>query len=126
MKYFILLCMIFCHIVDDYYLQGILASMKQKSWWQQNTPDKLYRHDYIMALLMHAFSWSFMIMLPIAVFMYCQQWQFNPLIIGIYLFNMLIHAVVDHQKANRKTINLIQDQLIHLAQIVVTWITIMC
>lgn len=29
-KIFILALMIFCHIVDDYYLQGILAQMKQK------------------------------------------------------------------------------------------------
>lgn len=27
---FILFCMIFCHIIDDYYLQGWLASAKQK------------------------------------------------------------------------------------------------
>ena len=34
-KIFILLFMIMMHIVDDYYLQGILASMKQKSWWMK-------------------------------------------------------------------------------------------
>ena len=26
------------HIVDDYYLQGILAKMKQKSWWKEVAP----------------------------------------------------------------------------------------
>lgn len=30
-KIFILFTMIFCHIVDDYYLQGWLASAKQKN-----------------------------------------------------------------------------------------------
>ena len=33
MSWFLVLiffAMCFCHIVDDYYLQGILASMKQK------------------------------------------------------------------------------------------------
>ena len=39
--------MIFCHIVDDYYLQGKLASMKQKSWWEKNAPDRLYKYDYL-------------------------------------------------------------------------------
>lgn len=65
-KIFILLFMIMMHIVDDYYLQGILASMKQKSWWkkQPNYKDK-YSNDYLIALMMHAFSWSFCIMLPI-------------------------------------------------------------
>lgn len=33
----LLLCMLFCHIVDDYYLQGWLASAKQKSWWEKIT-----------------------------------------------------------------------------------------
>ena len=68
-KYFIFILMVFCHIVDDYYLQGILASMKQRKWWIDNAPKKLYRHDYIAALVMHAFSWAFMIMLPIAAYM---------------------------------------------------------
>lgn len=31
-KLLILATMIFCHIADDYYLQGILAQMKQRSW----------------------------------------------------------------------------------------------
>lgn len=121
MKYFILLCMIFCHIVDDYYLQGILASMKQKSWWEQNAPDKLYRYDYIMALLMHAFSWSFMIMLPIAVFTLWIGLPFGKWIIKLYIGNMMCHALVDNYKANYKKINLITDQIIHLLQIILTW-----
>ena len=36
---FIVLCMIFCHIVDDYYLQGWLASAKQKVFWKENAPE---------------------------------------------------------------------------------------
>ena len=66
---FIFLLMIFCHIVDDYYLQGWLASAKQKRYWEENAPDKMYKHDYIWALIMHSFSWTFMIMLPVAFLM---------------------------------------------------------
>lgn len=36
LKTILLLTMLFCHIVDDYYLQGWLASAKQKSWWEKN------------------------------------------------------------------------------------------
>ena len=61
MKILILFAMIFCHIVDDYYLQGWLASAKQKEWWKANAPDSLYSLDYIWALIMHSFSWAFMI-----------------------------------------------------------------
>ena len=61
----ILLTMIFLHIVDDYYLQGILAQMKQKKFWKEQAPDEKYKYDYIWALIMHGFSWAFMIMLPL-------------------------------------------------------------
>ena len=118
---FILLLMIFLHIVDDYYLQGILASMKQKSWWEKNAPDPLYKNDYRIALLEHAFSWTFMIMLPIAV---CMLIGYNiPTIyyFALFIFNFFCHAFVDNEKANKKTINLIIDQTIHLIQIALTW-----
>ena len=114
---FIFILMVFCHIVDDYYLQGWLASAKQKDWWKNNAPDPLYSLDYIWALIMHTFSWSFMIMLPIAF-----KLSFNADIIFIACFatNMVVHAVVDDLKANRKKINLWVDQLIHILQIIIT------
>ena len=45
-KILFLLGMIFCHIIDDYYLQGWLAFAKQKEWWTKNTPNPLYKYDY--------------------------------------------------------------------------------
>lgn len=119
MKLFILLCMIFFHIVDDCYSQGILASMKQKSWWKNNYPDKLYRYDYLMALFMHSFSWAFMIMLPPTVYTMIIGGTWYPM---LYVLNLCVHFYVDNLKANKMKINLIQDQCIHLVQIVVTWV----
>lgn len=115
---FILLSMIFLHIIDDYKLQGILANMKQKKWWrEQKEYNSLYKNDYIIALVEHSFSWSFMIMLPIAVILH-----FN---VGwwliVYIINMVIHAFVDNLKANKLKINLVIDQLIHIVQIIITW-----
>ena len=116
---FVLLSMIFCHIVDDYYLQGWLASAKQKSWWEKNAPDKLYKNDYIMALIMHSMSWSFMIMLPLAVYnSFNVGWSFTV----VFIINALIHGIVDNLKANVKKINLIQDQMIHIIQIILTFV----
>lgn len=111
--------MIFCHIVDDYYLQGWLASAKQKRYWEENAPDKMYKHDYIWALIMHSFSWAFMIMLPVAFFM---NFNINLGFIAMFIWNVVIHIVTDDAKANKKKINLIQDQIIHLAQIVLTFL----
>lgn len=121
MNVLILLAMIFLHIVDDYYLQGILASMKQKSWWKENAPDPLYKHDYIVALMEHAFSWTFMIMLPVGIYTIFYDKSIVPVII-MFLSNWVTHSVVDHSKANVKVINLVIDQVIHILQIIVTWV----
>lgn len=116
---FIILAMVFCHIVDDYYLQGCLASMKQKKWWQENAPQKLYKYDYIVALIMHSMSWSFMVMLPIAISI---NFNVSALFIIIFVGNTIIHAVVDDLKANKLKTNLIVDQSIHILQIIITYV----
>ena len=109
--------MIFAHIVDDYYLQGILASLKQKTWWEnQKSYKPMYKYDYIVALIMHAFSWSFMISLPILYL------GFTKSIVFLIILNTIIHGIVDDLKANKHKINLIIDQSIHIIQIVITWI----
>lgn len=114
---FIVLSMLFCHIVADYNLQGWLASAKQKSWWANNSPGKLYKYDYIMALAMHSFSWSFMIMLPIAAY---YGFNIGETYCGLLILNSLAHAYIDDLKANKRKINLIADQLLHMAQIAIT------
>ena len=114
---FIILCMIFCHIIADYNLQGWLASAKQKSYWEKNAPDQMYKHDYICALVAHSFSWTFMIMLPL---MYAVGFKVNSFLLFLFASNVLIHAITDNFKANIKVINLWQDQSIHMYQIVIT------
>ena len=118
MKLFILFLMFFLHIVDDYYLQGILAKMKQKKWWKENTNDNRCRYDYIIALLMHAFSWSFLTLMPIVLYL---QSLYIWLCVAL-LINTVIHCIVDDLKANKLKINLIADQSIHIIQLIITWI----
>ena len=115
---FVLALMVFCHIVDDYYLQGILSQMKQRSWWAANTQDPIYKFDWIMAMAMHAFSWAFMIMLPFAI-----QCRFQPTSVYFVLLilNAAVHFWTDNLKANKRVFNLVLDQSIHLTQILVTW-----
>ena len=117
-KMFTLLLMIFCHIVDDYYSQGWLASAKQKKYWQENAPEKMYKYDYIWALIMHSFSWAFMVMLPIA---YSLSFSLNISFLIVFVVNVAIHAFTDDLKANKRKINLWTDQLIHIWQILFTW-----
>ena len=117
----LLLLMILMHIVDDYYLQGILASMKQKKWWiKQEGYKSLYKNDYKMALLMHSMSWSIMILLPATFFLNVNQY----VLLGIFVINAFIHYHIDDLKANKLQINLILDQTIHIMQVIATWILV--
>ena len=119
---FICIMMLFCHIVDDFYLQGILAKMKQKSWWEENAPDKLYKNDYLTALIIHALSWSIMICLPLMCYTVINNINNGMVFMSIAIIgNMIIHAVVDNLKANLHIINLHQDRLVHFIQIIVTF-----
>ncbi len=123
-KILILLGMIFCHIVDDYYLQkaGSLAFLKQKDWWKENAPDPMYKYDYIVALIMHSFSWTFSITLLPLIYSVITGREYNLI---IFILNVALHAIIDDLKANHKEINLIQDQCLHLLQIVITWLLYM-
>lgn len=126
MKILILFIMLFLHLVDDYYLQGILASMKQKKWWEEQTIDPKYKNDYKIALAEHAFSWTFMIMLPAMVSIFYNKSYYESTMVYTFCFilNCIIHGIVDDLKANKLKINLVQDQLIHIVQVIVTWFLI--
>lgn len=117
----LLIFMLFAHIVDDYYLQGWLASAKQKKWWAKNAPDELYRNDYLMALFCHSLSWSIMTFLPILIYSLCNNIALDWFYLAIPI-NLSIHFIVDDLKANKLKINLIADQSIHFIQIIITWL----
>lgn len=108
--------MIFLHVLDDFFIQslGFLANGKQIAWWKREAPDPMYRHDYIMCLIMHSLSWSFMIMLPLAWY---HDFNVGIPFLLVYLANAMLHGTVDDLKANRHKLNLIADQCIHLVQI---------
>ena len=120
MKIALLIFMLFAHIVDDYYLQGWLASATTKNWWKKNAPDELYSKDYIMALFCHSLSWSIMIFLPILIYSLYNKIDLNWFYLAIPI-NLIIHAVIDDLKANKFKINLIIDQNIHFTQIFITY-----
>jgi hypothetical protein len=62
-------------------------------------------------------SWSIMILSPILFLLEMPQ----MLLLIAFCINTLIHYVTDDLKANKGQINLIQDQTIHLIQIIATW-----
>ena len=126
-KFFVtLLFMCFCHIIDDFFLQRILADMKQKTWWEKNAPDEMYKNDYKCALIVHSFSWAFSIMLPILIMNWAAIMASNMLMFAflcIFSVNVFLHALTDNAKANLKIISLCYDQGFHLVQIL---LSLMC
>lgn len=116
----LLLFMILAHIADDFYLQGKLAKMKQKVWWEKLFDYKsLYKHDYKMALLIHSMSWSIMILVPAMVLLP----TVSPyLLFASFIINTIIHYWIDNEKCNKLRINLMADQTIHFLQVLATWV----
>ena len=120
---FLLLSMVFCHIIADYNLQGILAQLKQKEWWEKNYPDFKYKNDYKIALLMHSLSWAFFIEIPLYIYFLTSSPSASLKLLNILvIINTFFHYVIDDKKANKHTLNLELDQQLHMIQIMVTFI----
>lgn len=118
---YVLFMMLFLHILDDFHLQGCLANMKQKAWWVKNVPpDPKYKYDWIPALVAHVISWTIIVMLPCVLFMDAPV----ALVVALFLFNCAVHFFVDDLKCNRLAIGLVEDQLLHLSQIIFTFLVI--
>lgn len=127
-----LIIMLFLHVFADFNMQGILASMKQQSWWSEQAQNHKisladvlgrYKNDYKMALAAHAFEWSFVVLLPLFVLCFTDLAYWPRVIIYLCLIasNTWFHAMVDDSKANKQQLNLVEDQILHLVQIVVSW-----
>ena len=116
---FVLIAMLFMHVLDDYVLQApCLCNLKQRDFWKKNAPDKQYKKDYIVALIMHSISWSFMIMLPCALVL---DFKVGFGFAYFFVLNTAMHTFIDHLKANVKVINLWIDQICHMIQIAGTF-----
>lgn len=119
MKLFLL--MLLLHFIADYTLQGCLANMKQKSWWVEQWHKhgfdfEKYKYDYVCSLICHALHQTLITFAPIIFFSDLSDIGITAVAFG----NTAIHAIIDHAKANKFKINLIVDQLLHLAQILIT------
>ena len=138
-KIFILIAMILLHIIEDFHLQGILATMKQKSWWEhelikthkytEKTWNK-YKYDYVISLIVHSLENSIFIVLPIIIDQLIYTFTTNPnnsyfiMWIAYILFNTIVHSYIDDLKCNKLKINLITDQLLHFITII--WLFVGC
>ena len=71
----------------------------------------------LIALFLALSSVNFLVLPPTIVLMVIGGiWK--PVLL---IVNLLIHMFVDNLKANEKKINLIQDQMIHIIQVIFTW-----
>ena len=109
----VLILMLLAHFFADFHLQGILADMKQEQWWN-NSKNK---YDYLAALAIHSAEWTLWMMIPLFLLPYLDLGMF----LLLAALNIVVHSLTDNSKANYRDINLVQDQLIHLAQIAFTY-----
>lgn len=118
---FILASMFFMHVVADFNLQGIMASMKQKTWWQKQEgyDEEDNGNDYKFPLFWHSLRWSFCIMLPLFI---ANGLKINLVGLIFFCLNIWWHYKTDDAKANKYFLNLVDDQIIHILQIVATFI----
>ena len=110
------LCMLL-HLIADFSLQGILADMKRKVWWDSHTSSynrAKYKNDYQIAMVSHALMWSLVTFLPLAFVV--NKYAFSCIVV----WNAWIHGTIDHFKANELKLNLVEDQTFHILQIVIT------
>lgn len=132
------------HIIGDFVLQGnFLANAKQKNYWikqidleypadkvgidKHQKAKRFYQLDFIPVLLSHSLLWTSCIFLPIGIYLaYTNQLQdMIPIFTIEYILNLFMHAIVDDLKANDRVINLCIDQLLHILQIAVTYVTLL-
>lgn len=117
----VFILMLLAHFFADFHLQGILADMKQEQWWKrQEGYNSKCKYNYIAALAIHSAEWTLWIMIPLFLLPHLD--------LGIFLLlaalNVIVHSLTDNSKANYKDISLIQDQIIHLEQIVFTYVAL--
>lgn len=118
---FLFILMLFLNYIGDYVIQkaGFLAELKQKSWWEKNAPNPLYVDDYKFALLVHSFTWAFITMLPIAIL---KNYQIGFGFLILLIVNTVVHTFIDDLKANKEKINLWGDQILHIIQVLATFL----
>ena len=113
------------HVLDDFGLQHFthLNELKQKAWWTEQLKKypaldaRLYKHDYIVCLMLHAFKWTCLTMVPMLIaFGLPSAWTLALLVI----FSTATHAFIDDLKANKLKISLLQDQAMHVLQLIVS------
>jgi hypothetical protein len=120
LKILVLWLMIFMHIIGDWILQtDKMADLKQKKTWEKF--GALYKYDYMVVLILHSICWSFCIIAPLLII------QRNTILLSVWIIiNTYMHSVIDNEKANKFSINLLADQLLHLIQIITTWFIVCC
>ena len=109
----VFILMLLAHFFADFHLQGILADMKQEQWWN-NSKNK---YDYLVTLAIHSAEWTLWMMIPLFLLPYLDLGMF----LLLAALNIVVHSLTDNSKANYRDISLVQDQVIHLAQIAFTY-----
>lgn len=124
MKALILFTMIFLHIVGEFYLQGMLAKMKKKRWWYRHEPEDGGRYNHIAALIIHGYSWSFIVHLPFTgLIVLCDMFDCMAVLSLSLLSHAVLHALLANDRINHDFLDFADEQACHVAQVFIVWVT---
>lgn len=112
--------MVLLHVIEDFHMQGIMAQMKQREFWREYP--EMYADDWIPVILLHGFEWAMIVSVPCLL---ASWFDVSAWFIVTMVAMGLVHAYVDHLKANRLRITLVQDQAMHIVQIAVILVVYM-
>ena len=118
----------FCNLMEVYHIQGCLKEQRTKKWWQskvKNSEDKNEEADnngWIPCLIAHALEWCFISMIPLAIYGYSRfgfENEFWWYWIAVFVFNTIVHYVIDIFKTHYDRITWSVDQALHCLQIII-------
>lgn len=110
--YLLLTLMLLMHIIEDFHVQGRMADMKQRSFWEPY--GEMYGNDHKVVLLLHGFEWAVFVSIPLFLFADV-HWSYFAVMVSM----AVCHAMIDDAKCNGRTLNLVEDQTAHVMQVIV-------
>ena len=108
----ILIMMMFCHVVEDFYLEGCLA-------WMNTELRALQQKDYKIVLMMQSLSWTCCIFIPIIYHIGHCGWMYEEVpFLVTFVLDWIIQAIVTSLKYHKGVISLAQKQIVNILQVV--------
>jgi len=104
----VLLAMMFCSLIHDFYLPDLLLKLKE-----------VYR----IGLIISGFTWTCIVSIPLIFHInYCDWTYDEKIFLVIFVVTWIIHIVIDDISKIRNKFGITITQLTRLAQVILLWL----